>query len=57
MEACNEKIFDIAKNNPLFQEIAFSDFERMLNCLSARTAAYKKGDIILLSGDAINFIS
>jgi len=50
------KIFEIAKSNPLFQEIAFSDFESMLNCLSARTSIYKKGDIILLSGDSINFV-
>ena len=51
-----KKIFDIAKNNPLFQEITFSDFEPMLNCLSSKTTAYRKSDIILLSGDSINFV-
>jgi len=51
-----KKIFDIAKNNPLFQEINYSDFEPMLNCLSSRTATYRKDDIILLSGDSINFV-
>ena len=50
------KIFDVAKDNQLFQEIAFSDFEPMLVCLCARTSTYKKGDIILLSGDSINFL-
>ncbi|MCL2377785.1 MAG: Crp/Fnr family transcriptional regulator [Defluviitaleaceae bacterium] len=51
-----KKIFDVAKNNQLFHGIAFSDFEAMLNCLSMRTSAYKKGDIILLSGNSINFV-
>jgi len=51
-----KKIFGVAKNNQLFQGIAFSDFEPMLNCLSMRTSTYKKGDIILLSGDPINFV-
>ncbi|MCL1975361.1 MAG: Crp/Fnr family transcriptional regulator [Firmicutes bacterium] len=49
-------IFDIVKSNPLFQGIAFSDFESMLSCLSARTSAYNKGDVILLSGDTVNFV-
>ena len=49
-------IFESVKNNPLFQGIAFSDFEKMLDCLSANTACYKKGGIILLAGDAIGFI-
>jgi len=51
-----KKIFETIKSNPLFQGVAFSDFESMLTCLSARTAAYKKGDIILLSGDAVSFV-
>ena len=51
-----KKIFDAINNNPLFQGIALSDFKSMLSCLSARTAAYKKGDVILLSGDAVNFV-
>ena len=49
-------IFETVKNNPLFQEIAFSDFEKILNCLSARTSTYKKDEIILLSGDTVNFV-
>jgi len=51
-----KKIFETLKGNPLFQEIAFSDFELMLNCLAARTLRYQKDDIILLSGDAVNFV-
>ncbi|MDR2898649.1 MAG: cyclic nucleotide-binding domain-containing protein [Spirochaetaceae bacterium] len=51
-----KQIFDIIKNNPLFQGIAFTDFDRMLNCLSARTVTYQKGEVILLSGDNVNFV-
>ena len=51
-----KKVFDIAKGNPLFQEIAFCDFEPMLQCLSARTVTYKKDDVVLLSGDPVNFV-
>jgi len=51
-----KKTFDTVKSNPLFNGIAFSDFETMLSCLSARTASYKKGEIILLSGDAVSFV-
>ena len=51
-----KKIFEAAKSNPLFQGVAFSDFERMLNCLSAKTTGYKKDDVILLSGDTVNFV-
>jgi CRP-like cAMP-binding protein len=42
--------------NPLFSGIAFSDFEKMLDCLSARKALYQKGEIILLSGNPVHFI-
>jgi len=56
MEGLMKKVFQAAKNNPLFQEIAFSEFEPMLNCLSLKMSAYNKGDIILLSGDSINFV-
>jgi len=56
MEDFMKNFFDVAKNNPLFQGIAFSDFENMLNCLSAKAAIYKKDDIVLLSGNSINFV-
>ena len=51
-----KNIFEIIKSNPLFQGIPFSNFESMLSCLSGRTAAYKKNDVILLSGDTVNFV-
>jgi len=51
-----KKIFDIAKDSPLFQGIAFCDFEPLLQCLSAGTATYKKDEMILLSGDPVNFV-
>ena len=51
-----KKIFETVKTNPLFQGIAFSDFELMLGCLSGKTACYKKNDVILLSGDTVNFV-
>ena len=51
-----KKVFESAKNSPLFQGIAFSDFERMLDCLSAGTSCYKKDGIILLAGDPVNFV-
>ena len=50
------KIFEAIKNNPLFLEIAFIDFERMFSCLSARKKSYKKGEFILLSDDTVSFV-
>ncbi|MDR2891478.1 MAG: Crp/Fnr family transcriptional regulator [Deltaproteobacteria bacterium] len=51
-----KKIFETVKNNPLFEGIAFSDFTKMLDCLSAKTTVYQKGAVILLSGDAVDFV-
>ncbi len=51
-----KKIFEIINNNPLFVGIAFSDFEPMLGCLSARTVSYQRDDLILLSGDTVSFV-
>jgi CRP-like cAMP-binding protein len=51
-----KKIFESVKGNQLFHGIAFSDFEGMLSCLSAKTKDYKKGGIILLSGDTVDFV-
>ena len=48
--------FEILKNNPIFQGIAFTDFEQVLNCLSANTASYKKNDFILTTGEAVSFV-
>lgn len=49
-------VFEAAKSNPLFGDIAFSDFEKVLHCLSAKTTAYNKDEIILLSGETVNFV-
>ena len=51
-----KKIFDAVKSNPLFAGIAYSDFENMLTCLSAKTKCCKKNDVVLLSGDAVDFV-
>ena len=51
-----KEIFETVKSNPLFQGIAFNDFERMLNCLAAKTIGYKKDDVILSSGDTVSFV-
>ena len=51
-----KKIFEIAKHNPLWNGIGFTDFESVLNCLSAKIAEYKKDDVILLSGNSVNFV-
>jgi len=50
------KIFETIKNNPLFFGIAFSDFEQIFNCLSLKIACYKKHEIILLTGNSVNFV-
>ena len=51
-----KKIFEMVKDNPLFQGIAYSDFEHLIGCLSAKTASYRKDDIVLLSGNTINYV-
>jgi len=51
-----KKVFDVIKDNPLWRGIGYSDFEKMLGCIEARTQNYRKGEIILLSGDAVKYI-
>ena len=51
-----KKTFETVKSNPLFHGIAFSDFEQVFNCLSVKTAYFKKDEVILLSGDTVNFV-
>lgn len=50
------KIFETVNSNPFFEGIAFNDFERVLNCLSAKKADYEKNDVILLTGDTVDFV-
>lgn len=49
-------IFDAIKDNPLFSGIGYNDFESMFHCIEARTQSYKKDDILLLSGDAVQYV-
>jgi len=51
-----KRVFDIAERNPLWNGIGVTDFESVLNCLSAKTTEYKKDDVILLSGNSVNFV-
>ena len=51
-----KKIFEVIKDNPLWSGIGYSDFEKMFRCIEAKTKSYKKGEIILLSGDTVKYI-
>jgi len=51
-----KKIFEAAKHNPLWSGIGYSEFEGMIRCMDAKTQKYNKGDVVLLSGDAVNNI-
>lgn len=51
-----KRIFELIKDNALFSSIGYSDFEKMFQCIEVRIQKYNKDDIILLSGDKINFI-
>ena len=47
---------ELAEKNILFQGIPFGDLLKMLSCLSAKRMAYKKNDVILLTGDVVNIV-
>lgn len=51
-----KKIFEAIKDNPLFNCIGYSDFEKMFQCIEARTQCYVKDEIVLLAGDTVNFV-
>ena len=51
-----KKSFEKIKTNPLFEGIDFIDFEILLNCLSSKTTRYNKDDVILLSGNRVDFV-
>jgi len=51
-----KNIFDAVKNNPLWSGIGYGDFESMIRCMESKTQNYEKGDIVLLSGDTVNYI-
>ncbi len=50
------RFFEMQKSIPLFNGIAFNDFNKMLNCLSARKAFFRKGEVVLLAGNHLHFI-
>jgi len=51
-----KSIYETTKNTPLFRGISFADFERMLTCLSAKTATFPKDAVILLTGDTVTHV-
>jgi CRP-like cAMP-binding protein len=48
--------FEILKTNPLFCNISFEDFERILGCLGASSAYYDSQQLVMLAGDKISSI-
>jgi len=51
-----KKYFTTLINSPLLAGIALGDLERLLHCLTARTSDYKKDDVVLMSGDAVQSV-
>ena len=51
----NEKHETLARS-PLFRDIAAANKAALLHCLEAKTQTYKKGELVLLSGDPLRHI-
>jgi cAMP-binding proteins - catabolite gene activator and regulatory subunit of cAMP-dependent protein kinases len=51
-----KKVFEKIKENPLFKEIDYNEFEKMFNCIESRTVKYKKDEVVLMTGDEVIFI-
>jgi len=51
-----KNIFEIINKNLLWNGIARGDSEKLLKCVGARTAAYEKGEIIMMSGEPVSGI-
>ena len=51
-----ENKFEAIKGNQLFSGIDFSELSAMFHCIGAETKNYNKNDMILLSGNRIDFI-
>jgi len=49
-------IYETVTNNMLWDGIEYGEFEKIFGCIEAKTESYKKGDIILLSGDTVKSI-
>ena len=50
------KVFKKIENNPIFSGIDFTEFDKMLTCLSAWTKDYVKDEVVLMSGNKVDFI-
>ena len=51
-----KRIYEALQKSDVFVGIAYEDFESVLQCLSARTACYQKGEIIMLNGDDVTSV-
>ena len=49
-----QEVFGLIKEHPLFDNIDSDNLEKLLKCLAARDATYKKGDIYLNIGDKMD---
>ena len=49
-------VFNVIKDNPLWNGIGYTDFESMIRCVEAQRQSFSKGDFIFLSGDAVSHI-
>ena len=51
-----KKIYDIVKNNELFDGIILSDFEKTISCLSPIQRKFSKNETVLNTGDRVHYI-
>ncbi|WP_317854115.1 Crp/Fnr family transcriptional regulator [Chakrabartyella piscis] len=51
-----KKYFEIMKNNLLFGDITSEELESMLGCLEAKEQNYVKREVILFTGNPIDFV-
>ncbi|MFI3326703.1 MAG: Crp/Fnr family transcriptional regulator [Clostridia bacterium] len=48
--------FEFLKSCPLFSNISHSDLSSILCCLDAKEKTYQKNEVVLLSGDPVNYV-
>ncbi len=51
-----QEVFRTIKENSLFKGIEFADFSSMFSCLSATVKKYEKKEVIVLTGNKIDFV-
>lgn len=56
MRCALKKYIEVLKNNVLFKGFESGDLESILKCLSGKFVSYKKNEVIILSGDPVNFV-